>query len=100
MLLTYYVQRGVENHSSFLDPPSDSWCIWHYAPFDKLHYVTATEFAFSALTLLVGRQQGHPACKNRVVRYWHGYVSGARCKWVAYGPADATATPSSLASLL
>ena len=25
------------------------------------------EFAFSALTLLVGRQEGHPACKNRVV---------------------------------
>ena len=23
--------------------------------------------AFSALTLLVGRQEGHPACKNRVV---------------------------------
>ena len=30
-----------------------------------------------------------------VVRYWHGYLSGARCKWFAYGPADATATPSS-----
>jgi len=25
------------------------------------------EIAFSALTLLVGRQEGHPACKNRVV---------------------------------
>ena len=35
---------------------------------------------FSALTLLVGRQEGHPACKNWVVRYWHGYLSGARCK--------------------
>jgi len=22
--------------------------------------------------LLVGRQEGHPACKNRVVGYWHG----------------------------
>ena len=27
------------------------------------------------------------------------YLSGARCKWFAYGPADVTATPSSLASL-
>jgi len=26
----------------------------------------------TALTLLVGRQEGHPACKNCVVRYWHG----------------------------
>jgi len=30
---------------------------------------------------------------------WHGHLSAARCKWFAYGPADATATPSSLASL-
>jgi len=28
---------------------------------------------------------------------WHGYLSGAKCKWFAYGPADATATPTSLA---
>jgi len=33
--------------------------------------------AFSALTLLVWRQEGHPACKNRVVGYWCGYLSGA-----------------------
>jgi len=24
--------------------------------------------------------------------YWHGYLSGARCKGFAYDPADATAT--------
>jgi len=28
--------------------------------------------AFSALTLLVGWQEGHPACKNRVVGCWCG----------------------------
>ena len=55
--------------------------------------------AFSALMLLVGRQEGHPACKKYgVMRGWHGCLSGARCKWFAYGSADATATPSSLAS--
>jgi len=32
--------------------------------------------AFSALTLLVGRQEGHPTCKNWVVGCWHGYLSG------------------------
>jgi len=37
--------------------------------------------------------------KNWVMRCWCGYLSEARCKWSAYGPADATATPSSLASL-
>jgi len=51
-------------------------------------------FDFSALTLLVGRQEGHPACKKTewwVVGCWRGYLSGARCR-LAYGPADATAT--------
>jgi len=42
--------------------------------------------AFSALTLLVGQQEGHPACKKL-----SGYLSWARCR-LAYGPADATAT--------
>ena len=42
-------------------------------------------------TLLVGRQEEHPACKNWVVGCWRGYLSGARCRLV-YGPADATAT--------
>ena len=33
--------------------------------------------AFSALTLLVGCQEGHPAHKNltdEVLGYWHGYL--------------------------
>jgi len=50
-----------------------------------------------ALTLLVGRQEGHPACKKLSGRCWCGYLSGARCR-LAYCPADATATHS-LASL-
>jgi len=51
--------------------------------------------AFSALTLLVGRQEGHPVCKkNWVVGCWHGYVSRVRRRLaygpirLAYGPAD------------
>ena len=50
-----------------------------------------TPITVSALTLSVGRQEGHQACKNWVVGCWHGYLSGARCR-LAYGPADATAT--------
>jgi len=46
---------------------------------------------FSALTLLVGRQEGYPACKNRVVGCWHGYLSAARCRF-AHGQANAIAT--------
>jgi len=45
--------------------------------------------------LLVGRQEGHLACKNLIgdVLAW----SAARCKCFAYDLADATATLSSLA---
>jgi len=43
--------------------------------------------------LLVGWQEGHPACKK--TEWWGAGVviilSGARCR-LAYGPADATAT--------
>jgi len=39
------------------------------------------------------------ACKKCVMRCWRVYLSAAGCKWFAYGRADATATPSSLASL-
>jgi len=31
--------------------------------------------AFTALILLIGWQEGHPACKNWVVGCWHGYKS-------------------------
>ena len=42
--------------------------------------------AFSALTLLVGRQEGHPTCKKL-----SGYLFGVRYR-LAYGLADVTAT--------
>jgi len=47
--------------------------------------------AFSALTLLVGRQEGHPACKKLSggVLAWFSVWSAMQ---LAYGPADATAT--------
>ena len=56
-----------------------------------LNIIFHSPCAFSALTLLVGRQEGHPAYENWVVECWRGYLSGARCR-LAYGPADATAT--------
>jgi len=45
--------------------------------------------AFSALTLLVGRQEGHPACK-KLSAGMLAWLSGMRCR-LAYSPADATA---------
>jgi len=48
-------------------------------------------FAFSAPMLLVGRQEGHPACKNLSGEVLAWLSVWARCRF-AYGPADATAT--------
>ena len=47
-------------------------------------------FAFSALTLLVGRQERHPACK-KTSGGMLAWLSGMRCR-LAYSPADGTAT--------
>jgi len=46
--------------------------------------------AFSALTLLVGRQEGHPACK-KLSGGMLAWLSVLRCR-LAYSQADATAT--------
>jgi len=45
--------------------------------------------AFSALTLSVGRQEGHPACK-KLSGGMLAWLFGMRCR-LAYSPADATA---------
>jgi len=60
-----------------------------------LHHARLSGFAFSALTVV--RNSIWPV-KNAVMRCWHGYLSGAKCKWFACGPSDATTTPSSPAS--
>jgi len=65
-----------------------------YTVYNACYYQSS---AFSALMPLGGWQEEHTACNNWVVGCWRGYLYGARCKWFAYGPADATNTPSSLA---
>ena len=52
--------------------------------------VTTQRVAFSALTLLAERQEGHPACK-KLSGGMLAWLSGMRCR-LAYSPADATAT--------
>jgi len=54
-------------------------------------FVLLAGVAFGALVLLVGRQEGHPACKKQSGEVLVCCLSGARCR-LAYGPADATAT--------
>jgi len=47
-----------------------------------MYFHQAMVLAFSALTLLVGRHEDHPACKKIEWQGagWHGFLSGARCK--------------------
>jgi len=59
--------------------------------YTQLLYFTLQHTAFSALTLLVGWQEGHPACKNLIGGVLAWLLSGARRR-LAYSTADATAT--------
>ena len=66
---------------------------WAMPPFDRAHttsYSTLIEtmclsfIAFSALTLLVGRQEGHPACKKtecRVLAWLSVWSEVQTCIW-------------------
>jgi len=47
-------------------------------------------FGAVAFSASVGRQEEYLACKNSVTSCWCGYLSEARCKWFAYGPAAIT----------
>jgi len=49
-----------------------------------LVYIAPVSGAFSALTLLVGRQEGHPACKKLsggVVAWLSVWIEVQTCKW-------------------
>ena len=63
----------------------------HQGSSPLLFVIVMEAIAFSALTLSVGQQEGHPACKKLSDGMLRGYLSRARCRLV-YGPADATAT--------
>ena len=54
---------------------------------------------FDAVGWAVWRASDLSKLSAEVLASWRGYLSGARCKWFAYGPADSTATPSSLAPI-
>ena len=92
-------ERGgiIAPYKQFLDAPLLTCYFWACCFSTRLlcnwfHFLCLYfYYSFSALTLLVGQQEGHPACKNWVVGCWRGCLSGSRCR-LAYGPADATAT--------
>ena len=99
--------NGIFHHTNAVD----SWTefvsrvilICSFCRYLSLQFLTAfiqfPTYSFGALTLLAGRQEGHPECINRLAGCWCGCLSGARCR-LAYDPADATATLASVKSRL
>jgi len=95
--------------------PKKATLMWHANKFDNFWqkccwenrrrmaidlFCRLTSLDFSALTILVGRQEEHPASKNWLMRCWCGYLSAARCRclhMVQLMPLHPQ-TPSSLAS--
>jgi len=60
--------------------------------------LSESELSVLWLTLLARHQEEHPACKNWMARYRHGYLSGAICTLFAYSSADATASQNPIIS--
>jgi len=52
--------------------------VWHFLSSEILPHLVFTD-AFSALTLLVGQQEGHPACK-KLSGGMSAWLSGMRCR--------------------
>jgi len=67
----------------------------------SIYFIYLLRFAFSALTLLAGRQDEHPASKNWVTGCWCGCLSWSEvqivCMWSSWCHCHSK-TPSSLAS--
>ena len=63
---------------------------------NKCHFwVSSCVFSVIWHCWLVGGKSIWPV-KTSVMRCWHGCLSGMKCIWLAYGPANATATALSL----
>ena len=93
------ITMSAPHHLTYLKARCSSWCPTNSvkalkAIYCHCHYIFVPSVLWRCW--LGGRKSIRPV-KTWVVRYWRGYLSAARCKWFAYGPADATATPSSLA---
>ena len=106
--ITFFID-GTDDFDASHRPTSLSWLPEKIPPVCSsfvlsmwliLLFCCYSDLYISALTLLVGRQEEHPAYKNWVMRCWCGYLSGAGCRSFAYGPADAPSTLASFKSRL
>jgi len=63
-------------------------CLWQVLLMEFYDNQQQQQQCFDTVACVAER---HPACKNSVLRCWHIYLSGARCRF-AYARAGATAT--------
>ena len=91
-------QRNTSTHTHMARFTVDMWTVWRIR--GKIISTVLCSVLPSVLwhCWFGGKKSIWPV-NIRVMRCWRGYLYGARCKWFTYGPADATATPSSFASL-
>jgi len=80
--LPMYTEYSPYNTNIFLALPT---CYCHI----NMPYVIVISYKNSVYTL--SHHILNTQLYMRQVRCWHGYLSAARCRWFAYGPADATA---------
>ena len=73
-------------------------CVWQICL--TVDMCSVEPLTFSALALLVGHQEEHPACKKLSDEVLVCYRSVARCRLLAYGPADAAASHNPVSSCL
>ena len=91
------VYRHTYNNQHFTTAHScvqNSWTLYGNRNTVKLHLKNYyryfwlvfnwARFAFSAPTLLAGRQEENTAYKKLSMRCWHGYLSTVKCKWVLF----------------
>jgi len=101
IVISFLDRQGFDNVPRNLWPflPSKLWPYGSVAICTFVLFISLGEFSSVLWLCWLGIRKSIQPVKNWVMRCWHGYLSGARCKCFAYNPADATATPSSLALL-
>jgi len=91
--LTYLNEREIDEHS-FIFKHNHRLC-------QCTIYSDLRVFALPSVLwhCWLGVRMSIQPVKDWMMGHWRGYLSGVWCKWFAYGTADATFTPSSLASV-
>ena len=86
--MTHVICRlTAKNRDQLRNPTLGNW-VWATFTFTfyLFNVLCCCSYAFSALTLLVGRQEGHPACKKQsgVVLAWlSGWLRGGVLTWLS-----------------